>query len=293
MPELAALQAWMQAAILRGANDDGVRAVRDLVRGDNRLTAETRMEIYATGYRLRLLECLRLDFPVLAALMGPTAFDLLARGYCESVPSTSYTLYDFGADFAAYLDAMRPPGLAEAAVLPALARIERAKAEALRARGIEALADAAHPHQAEETAAPFLAQWLGAQAFFRPDPVRLLRVPFDFEATLAAHEAGEPPALPYDNPSLLAVGRHRYRADFHSLEPEQFAWLESLPNQNDIEKGQAPLEGGMPPAALRGFVPRALAAGLIAPLRLLAGQEAVNRDGTLDAAAIAFGERSV
>ena len=144
MADLASLQQWLQQTILAGGADSLAP-----VRQSNRLPAATRVSVYVNGYRLRLIECLQKEFPILRRLLGEHPFDLLARAYVETNPSHSYTLYEFGAGFAAYLAARQPPALGDIAGMPAaLARIERAKAEVYRARGHKAAA------QAEDT--PFL-----------------------------------------------------------------------------------------------------------------------------------------
>ncbi|MES2441241.1 MAG: DNA-binding domain-containing protein [Pseudomonadota bacterium] len=251
MPGTAALQEWMQAAILAGEGD---ARTRDEIRDGNRLTAEARLAIYASGYRQRLLECLEAEYPILAALVGPTAFALFARGYIAAHPSQSYTLYDFGAGFADYLEAARPEGdgtpQTVEAIPAALARIERAKAEMLRARGIE---------QAQAPAAgggldPVLAAMLGlVGAHALPDSVRLLALPFDFTATLAAAEQGEAPVLPAFTPSLVAVARVHYRLAVHAIEAWQYDWLAGLPAPSADPR-------------IAGWLPFAVGQGLAVPL---------------------------
>jgi hypothetical protein len=248
---LADLQAWMQNAILAGSAEGARARVRD----GNRLTAEARIGIYAAAYRLRLIECLRAEYPLLRRLAGPTAFDLFAQGYVAARPSRSYTLYDFGAGFADYLEASRPAGDGTPqtleAVPAALARIERAKAEVLRAEGLE--------QASEEADKPALLQMiaLAAPTWRRPDSVRLLELPFDFAATLASPEGEEAPAWPRPVPSLLAVARTDYRAGFHALEPRQFEWLAALPEEGP---------GAPPPddPSLAAWLPTALRLGLVA-----------------------------
>jgi len=213
----------MQAAILAGGDSRARAHVRD----GNRLTAEARIGLYATGYRLRLIECLRFEYPLLARLAGPTVFDLFAQGYVEARPSQSYTLYDFGAGFADYLEASRPPGdgtaQATEAVPAALARVERARAEVLRARGLERAAPAAER--------PALLEMTGLYrcGYWRPDSVRLLSLPFDFAETLAAPDGKGPPPWPRPVPSRLAVARADYRVACHPLEDWQYALIEALP----------------------------------------------------------------
>jgi len=230
MAEVATLQGWMQAMILEGTP----RGAREHVRGNNRLTAEAQLGIYAQAYRLRLLECLRTEYPVLAALAGPTAFDLFAQGYIAAHPSQSYTLYDFGAGFADYLERARPAGdgtpQTVEAIPAALARIERAKAEVQRARGIERDG----PGVPETGFDPVMTSILGlgvsaAKAWRRPDSVRLLTLPFDVTETLASAERGEAPVFPVAGQSHFVVSRVQYRVECRRLELWQYDWLAGLP----------------------------------------------------------------
>lgn len=246
---LADVQAWMQAAILAGEGD---ARTRDEIRDGNRLTAEARLDIYAGAYRQRLFECLESEYPILAGLVGPTAFELFARGYIAANPSHSYTLYDFGAGFADYLEAARPAGdgtpQTVEAVPAALARVERAKAEVLRARGVEQ-GMAPQPGGLD----PVLAAMLGlVGGHAMPDSVRLLALPFDFTGTFAAVERGEEPGLPAFTPSLVAVSRVQYRLEVHRLEPWQFDWLLALPEPSADPR-------------VASWLPFALGHGLVAP----------------------------
>ncbi|WHU01927.1 DNA-binding domain-containing protein [Sphingomonas sp. NIBR02145] len=246
-PEFAGLQDWMQEAIL-AASDQGAR---DHVRGDNRLTAEDRIHIYARSYRQRLVECLESEYPLLAALAGPTAFQLFAQGYIAAYPSHSYTLYDFGARFADWLEAARPPGNPQAveAIPGALARIERTKAEVHRARGVEG-AGPAWP--GIDPAIAELLAMAGTRHFYRPDSMRLLALPFDFSEMLAGGE----PIPPRPDPTLLAVARANYRVSCLPLKPWQYDWLVLLPDD--------PAQAVPADAAVASWLPFAVAQGLVA-----------------------------
>ncbi len=245
-PEFAGLQDWMQAAILAASGQDA----RDHVRGDNRLTAEDRIHIYARSYRQRLIECLESEYPLLAALAGPTAFQLFAQGYIAAHPSRSYTLYDFGVHFADWLDAARPPGSPQAveAIPGALARIERTKAEVHRARGVEGNAPA---WPGIDPAIAELLALAGGQRFYRPDSMRLLVVPFDFSEMLASGE----PIPPTPDPMLLAVARANYRVACLPLEPWQYDWLALLPDD--------PAQAVPANAQVTAWLPFAMAQGLV------------------------------
>lgn len=243
MTGLAELQDWMQAAILGAEAADARARIRD----GNRLTAEARIGIYAASYRQRLLECLQGEYPLLGQLAGPSTFALFAGGYIAANPSRSYTLFDFGAGFADYLEASRPPGssCAPEAIPAALARLERAKAEVALAHGVEGIAAPVTPYVAT------ILGLAGADRWRLPDSVRLLALPFDFAPTLAAAACGDPPAPPVARPSLLAVARADYAIECHALEPIQYDWLTGLG------------EGGPADPRLAYWLPFARAHGMV------------------------------
>jgi hypothetical protein len=230
-PDLATLQHWMQSRIVTDAlPGDAAQAARtlavhDVVRGSPALPADARMRIYATSYALRLLECLRAEFPVLHALVGDRVFDLFATAYLSRFHSHAPTLYDLGAAFADFLDATRPPDGAGRGALDAipasLARLERAISEAGRAAGPES-------QSSQALAAPALLLLAPGQRLRLPDCVRLLRLDFDFTSALAASQRGERPSLPPAAETCIVVARSRYRVQVHALSPARFAWLEAL-----------------------------------------------------------------
>lgn len=227
---LGVLQRWMLSAVTTpGGVREGVRVARDryaldatdAVKGSNRLSAHERLDIYARGYVLRLLECLRAEFPILLALVGDQVFEMFASSYVWTKPSQSPSLYDLGAGFAAFLEATRPasePGSIEA--LPAnLAALERARAEVYRARGLES--DQAHH------AADVFALMLSGAALRLPPSAQLLSLAFDFADAIAAVHRGETPEVPQAKPTCYAVARSRYRVSVHVLQPWQFAFLDA------------------------------------------------------------------
>lgn len=229
-PDFGLLVRWMHdIMVAEGDLGEKLAAARQIhgvdageaVIGNNRLPAEARIGIYARGYLLRMLECLRAEFPLLRRLVGEQVFDLFALGYIRARPSRSYSLYDLGAGFADHLRATSPSGGRAGALdsLPAsLARLERAQAESSRGRGLEkrpALMVAGLPLM------PGLRLRL-------PETVRLLRLDFDVLPLLAAAEREEELAFPAAGDCLLAVARSHYRVGVHALTPARFAWLEAL-----------------------------------------------------------------
>lgn len=79
--------------------------------------AAQRLDIYAQGYRLRLIEALQTDYPVVLAMAGDVAFDRWARRHIEAHPSRHPNLRWYGGGFAAHLRQVAPqrPVLAEVA----------------------------------------------------------------------------------------------------------------------------------------------------------------------------------
>lgn len=238
MTDLCTLQTWMQDIVagdawtlheaIEAAVGHGVDCDAEIV-GSERLSARQRLEIYVSSYRARLIECLRAEFPVLRRFVGDQVFDLFAGAYLGAHPPSSYTLFDLGAGFADFLEATRPQpndGAGTLDALPAsLARLERALAEAERARGIEAGADAP-PTPA------FDIVYLHALRLRTPASLKLLLLDFDFAGLLADVAADRPPGLPAAGETRVAVARSRYRVRVHTLEPWSFCLLRGLGAQN-------------------------------------------------------------
>lgn len=82
MNPLASLQAQFQAYVLTGENEIQ-RAVVDGPRAD----AAARLNVYARGYNLRLIEVLDADYPALHVLAGDDLFDHFCRDYIAARPS--------------------------------------------------------------------------------------------------------------------------------------------------------------------------------------------------------------
>jgi hypothetical protein len=248
MPDLADLQGWFKDVLLAGAT-----ASLAPVRGSNRVPPAVRVGVYVNGYRTRLVECLVKEFPILRKLVGDEVFALFARDYVEHSPSRSYTLFDFGAGFADYLERKRPSELGEVAGVPAaLARIERAKAEVYRARGQETDRTPAD--------APFLLTLLPPPfALRRPDTVRPLSLAYDFRDLLAAFAQDTTLPLPQATPSFLAVARAGYRVDCHHLEQWQYDWLMALADEHGREPPPTPESD----SRLSSWLPEALHRGLV------------------------------
>jgi hypothetical protein len=277
--DLGVLQRWMLSAVTTpGGVREGVRIGRqrydldvgDAVRSSNRLSAEDRLDIYARGYLMRLLECLRAEFPILLALVGDQVFEMFATSYVWGRPPRSYTLYDLGAGFAAFLEATRPlsgPGPGSIEALPAsLAALERARAEVYRARGLE--------NEPSHHAAEAFTLMISGTSMCLPDSVRLLRLAFDFAEAIAAASRGDRPGVPRATETLYAIARSRYRVRTHVLQPWQFELLRACAKEDvslqAASEHAAHATGRKPDqvwADLLVWLPAALDAGMVTVTR--------------------------
>jgi len=184
-----------------------------------------RLLIYARGYLARLLECMRADYPAVRALLGDPLFEHFATGYVQAHPPRHYSLFTLGSGFAAHLESTRPPDDAvpeeRRALLELpidLARVERARLEALRAPGLE--------HEAMSPA-PFHELLLGTGIVVALAPcLRLIESHHDVRAFLAAVDRGEPPAAPPAERMLLAISRVGFHPTMTPLSPWQWVALE-------------------------------------------------------------------
>ena len=209
------------AARLHGLDAEDVVAER---RG---VSARERLAVYTTGYVLRLLECMRADFPVLCGFVGDSVFDAFAKAYVITMPPASHSLYDLGADFPRFLQETKPKNWTldvDTSVMldlpPELARIERARAEVLRARGTED-----DPPMAEPISAFAI---FGEELTLQATPcLRLLEMKFPLVDFLRRSDVGERPEAPEPRATLVAISRANYRLHVEEISLWQFAFLKA------------------------------------------------------------------
>jgi hypothetical protein len=114
---------------------DGLAAERDLgaggldavVLGDDRLSSEARVDIYANMYFYRILDALKEDFPATLTVLGDENFHNLVTGYLLEHPPTDPSITNSGSHIADYL--RDHPMLATAPFIADLAKLERATVE--------------------------------------------------------------------------------------------------------------------------------------------------------------------
>ena len=124
-------------AELRASGQMAAGDLSFMIRGDDRLAPEDRLDVYANMYFYRLRDSLAEDFPKVAAIIGGASFHNLITDYLLAHPSRHWSLRYLGVPFAAFLashDLSRSfPFLAD------LARLEWARIEMFDAADAEVL----------------------------------------------------------------------------------------------------------------------------------------------------------
>ena len=98
MTRLRNLQLRFQDYLL-GSSED---IERDIVSTEN-ARAEHRLGAYYNAYRIRLIDCLAIDYSALEKILGRTAFEELALDYLDHYPSTQPSVRWFGRHLPEYL----------------------------------------------------------------------------------------------------------------------------------------------------------------------------------------------
>jgi len=218
MPDLEHLQKLLYRLITSpGAMADGSGRERGLsaaeldgvIRGDERVSAVERLEIYANAYFYRLLDCLKEDFPATLAVLGPHNFELLVAGYLVEFPLTEPSIFYAGRFFAQFLErhqfAHRWPFATD------LARLERATIEAFHGPDAE-------PIDANLMRSLAPEQWPGFVLSLHP-AAHILDLGWDVAEVLRAVNEERNWPSPKREPASVLVFRQNARVYFRTLEP--------------------------------------------------------------------------
>jgi len=115
----------------------GAGGLDAIVLGDDRLSAQARVEIYANMYFYRLLDVLKEDFPATLTVLGEDNFHNLVTGYLLEYPPTEPSVFYCGRQLAAFL---RDHPIGDGApFLADLAALERAIVEVFQGPDAAAL----------------------------------------------------------------------------------------------------------------------------------------------------------
>jgi len=128
--DLQDLQRAFQARVL--LRQEGIEV--ELNRGDD---FEPRLDTYVEGYRTRLVEALSATYPVLQKTLGGETFAQQMRDYVDTTRSLHYSVREYGADLAQWLESRNDSGRTRE--LAELSRWEWTLADVFDARDDQAL----------------------------------------------------------------------------------------------------------------------------------------------------------
>jgi hypothetical protein len=193
--------------------------VADLVTSSARQTCRERLDVYHSGYRARLVECLADDYPVMNHAMGDLAFEALCQEYIAAHPSRSPSLNRFGRHMAPFVLG-RGCGGAHASFLRDLAVLEWAVVEQIHAAPVDAI-------DLDALQRVPLEQWASAR-FSSSGAVSLLDLDYPVNRFFQAVKEERSPAIPDAEATTTAVYRRGWHVWRMDLTPVMRRLLDSL-----------------------------------------------------------------
>jgi hypothetical protein len=233
-----------------------------VIAGDDRLSAEARVDIYANMYFYRILDVLKEDFPATLAVLGAARFHNLVTGYLIEYPPAHFSISHAGNHLADFL--RDHPLRDEFPFLADLARLERALIDVFHA------ADAA-PLDAEQMRAIAPEDWPSLKLALHPAN-QILELEWNGAAILKAVEQGEEPSPPVRNATSLLVWRNRHRVYYRAIDSVERDALDAIAKGTTfaeicemIASGLAKGDEGDPASAINQRLETWLRDGLLAP----------------------------
>jgi hypothetical protein len=227
--ELPAIQRWLHDALVFPGEVKPPEVVRMLA-GSGTLAAADGLAIYQRGYFLRIVRCMREQFPALCHALDEALFDDFVADYVRDRPPESHTLYDLGRRFPDWLEENRPDrDLAgeerESWIdfIVDLARFERLVFATFDAPGHEGrpYADSATPDDRLRLQPCFA---LGA---------------YRFPVAVYYHQVrlGEQAPLPAPERSFVALARTDYVTRTIALDEAQYVFLAAMAGGGSVNEG--------------------------------------------------------
>ena len=195
---------------------EGLAATREIpaggldaiVRGDDRLSAAGRVDIYANMYFYRLLDVLKEDFPATLRVLGDDNFHNLATGYLLAYPPTEPSVMHCGRHLAAFL--RKHSFREEAPFIAELAELERALVEVFHGPDAAVL-------EAERLRDIAPEKWPGLKIRTHP-AVQILKLEYRVAELLRAVEEGRDWKAADAGANEVIVWRRESRVFYRELE---------------------------------------------------------------------------
>jgi Putative DNA-binding domain len=200
------------------AREAGAIDLRQIIVGDERITAAGHAGIYADAYFYRLLDALKEDFPATLAVAGADEFHNLITGYLLAHPPTQPSLLYAGRYLADYLG--KSSMLARWPFIADLAQLERALIESFHAADAPAL-----DREAVQSIPPD--DWPAIALRLHP-ATRLLRLQWRVQEILCAVEQNFEPPKATAAPVMMMVWRKQAQVSYRPVEPPEAIALELI-----------------------------------------------------------------
>jgi len=193
--------------------------IEALIRGDDRVGAAGRVEIYAGMYFNRLLEGLREDFPGLLKMLGESDFRDLTREYLRAHPPSRPSIFHLGCFMADFIRD-DPAGGGRPQFASDLARLERTLIEVFHAADVSVIDEAAMRRVPVE-------QWPAMRVRLVP-AVAMLDLRWRVGETLSRVEAGgfeESQLAPEEHANTIMVWRKDGRVFYREIDDAERAGI--------------------------------------------------------------------
>ncbi|HUL41178.1 MAG TPA: DNA-binding domain-containing protein [Burkholderiales bacterium] len=204
------------------------RSMEREVVGTRRASARTRLGIYSSAYRLRLMEALDTDYPALRKLAGNDEFERLAYAYIERHPSPYFNMRWYGDELSEFLKTTAPynqrPELSEMAAF-----------EWIMALAFDAADDAAL--SVEDMAKIPPDRW-PAMVFTPRTSLQRMNLEWNVPALWKAANKNEQPEAPRKNDVALGwvLWRRELNIYFRSMSVEEAWALDAIRSGNSFAK---------------------------------------------------------
>lgn len=190
----------------------------EIIAGDDRLSAEERVDIYANMYFYRILDVLKEDFPATLAVLGAARFHNLITSYLIEYPPAHFSIAFAGNHLADFIASH--PLHEEFPFLADLTRMERALIDVFHATDAVSL-------DAEQMRAIAPADWPALKLALNPAH-EILELQWDIAPILDAVERGQEPIAPASGAKSMLVWRNHNRDYYRQIDSAERHLLDAL-----------------------------------------------------------------
>jgi hypothetical protein len=189
----------------------GAGGLDAIVLGDERLSSEARVDIYANMYFYRILDALKEDFPATLAVLGDDNFHNLVTGYLLEYPPTGPSITHSGSHLAEYL--RDHPMREDTPFIADLAKLERATVEVFLGPNAPTL-------KPDALRAVAVEDWPGMKLKLHPS-AQILKLDWRVSDLLRAVEDHRPWNPPNQGPIRVLAWRRNSQVFHRDLDPTE------------------------------------------------------------------------